>query len=124
MFLIHQKYADMVLVLSLTGMRYGELTALQLKNIDFQNSRIEITGNYDSVSKIKTLPKTTNSIRTKISETVIEAIKRQIVRLSERFQPLSSEDYIFCFERWNQPTTIACFIQILKNMENMENRQK
>nr|DAY27245.1 MAG TPA: Integrase [Caudoviricetes sp.] len=111
----HQKYADMVLVLSLTGMRYGELTALQLKNVDFQNNKIEITGNFDSVNKIKTLPKTTNSIRTiKVSKTVMEAIQRQIARLSERFQPLSSEDYIFCFERWNQPTTIACFIQILK----------
>ena len=111
----HQKYADMVLVLSLTGMRYGELTALQLKNIDFQNNKIEITGNFDSVNKIKTLPKTTNSIRTiKASKTVMEAIQRQIARLSERFQPLSSDDYIFCFERWNQPTTISCFIQILK----------
>lgn len=111
----HQKYADMVLVLSLTGMRYGELTALQLKNIDFQNNKIEITGNFDSVNKIKTLPKTTNSIRTiKASKTVMEAIQRQIARLSERFQPLSSDDYIFCFEKWNQPTTIACFIQILK----------
>ena len=111
----HQKYADMVLVLALTGMRYGELTALQLKNIDFQNNKIEITGNFDSVHKIKTPPKTTNSIRTiKVSKTVMEAIQRQIVRLSERFQPLSSDDYIFCFERWNQPTTIACFIQILK----------
>ncbi|MGO6211132.1 tyrosine-type recombinase/integrase [Streptococcus pneumoniae] len=111
----HQKYADMVLVLTLTGMRYGELTALQLKNIDFENNKIEITGNFDSVNKIKTLPKTTNSIRTiKVSESVIEAIQRQIVRLSERFQPLSSDDYIFCFEKWNQPTTITCFIQILK----------
>ncbi|MDG7801904.1 site-specific integrase [Streptococcus pneumoniae] len=87
----------------------------QLKNIDFENNKIEITGNFDSVNKIKTLPKTTNSIRTiKVSESVIEAIQRQIVRLSERFQPLSSDDYIFCFEKWNQPTTIACFIQILK----------
>lgn len=111
----HQKYADMVIVLALTGMRYGELSALQLKNIDFQNNKIEITGNFDSVNKIKTLPKTTNSIRTiKASKTVMEAIQRQIVRLSERFQPLTSDDYIFCFERWNQPTTIACFIQILK----------
>ncbi|MTW37971.1 tyrosine-type recombinase/integrase, partial [Streptococcus pneumoniae] len=77
----HQKYADMVLVLTLTGMRYGELTALQLKNIDFENNKIEITGNFDSVNKIKTLPKTTNSIRTiKVSESVIEAIQRQIVR--------------------------------------------
>ena len=111
----HQKYADMVIVLALTGMRYGELSALQMKNIDFQNNKIEITGNFDSVNKIKTLPKTTNSIRTiKASKTVMEAIQRQIARLSERFQPLSSDDYIFCFERWNQPTTIACFIQILK----------
>ena len=111
----HQKYADMVIVLSLTGMRYGELSALQLKNIDFQNNKIEITGNFDSVNKIKTLPKTTNSIRTiKASKTVMEAIQRQIARLSERFQPLTSNDYIFCFEKWNQPTTIACFIQILK----------
>lgn len=111
----HQKYADMVLVLSLTGMRYGELTALQLKNIDFENNKIEITGNFDSVNKIKTLPKTTNSIRTiKASKTVMEAIQRQIARLSKRFQPLSNDDYIFCFERWNQPTTISCFIQILK----------
>lgn len=111
----HQKYADMVIVLALTGMRYGELSALQLKNIDFQNNKIEITGNFDSVNKIKTLPKTTNSIRTiKASKTVMEAIQRQIARLGERFKPLTSDDYIFCFEKWNQPTTIACFIQILK----------
>ena len=111
----HQKYADMVIVLSLTGMRYGELSALQLKNIDFQNNKIEITGNFDSINKIKTLPKTTNSIRTiKASKTVMEAIQRQIARLGERFKPLTSDDYIFCFEKWNQPTTIACFIQILK----------
>ena len=111
----HQKYADMVIVLALTGMRYGELSALQLKNIDFQNNKIEITGNFDSVNKIKTLPKTTNSIRTiKASKTVMEAIQRQIARLSERFKPLTSDDYIFCFEKWNQPTTISCFIQILK----------
>ncbi|SNF29615.1 tyrosine-type recombinase/integrase [Streptococcus pneumoniae] len=121
----HQKYADMVLVLTLTGMRYGELTALQLKNIDFENNKIEITGNFDSVNKIKTLPKTTNSIRTiKVSESVIEAIQRQIVRLSERFQPLSSDDYIFCFEKWNQPTTIACFIQILKKYEKQAKKEK
>ncbi|VJO13703.1 phage integrase [Streptococcus pneumoniae] len=121
----HQKYADMVLVLTLTGMRYGELTALQLKNIDFENNKIEITGNFDSVNKIKTLPKTTNSIRTiKVSESVIEAIQRQIVRLSERFQPLSSDDYIFCFEKWNQPTTIACFIQILKKYRKQAKIEK
>lgn len=110
-----QKYADMVTVLALTGMRYGELTALQLKNIDFENNKIEITGNFDSINKIKTLPKTARSIRTiLVSDAVIKAIQRQVVRLTERYQPLKDDDYIFCLEVWNSPITLSSFIQIIK----------
>lgn len=111
----NQKYGDMVLVLALTGMRYGELVALQLKNIDFQNKKIEIAGNFDSIHKIKTIPKTRKSIRNiKVSESVLEAIKRQIIRLTERFQPLTDDDYIFCFDVWNSPITLPTFSQIIK----------
>lgn len=111
----NQKYGDMVLVLALTGMRYGELVALQLKNIDFQNKKIEITGNFDSIHKIKTIPKTKKSIRNiKVSEAALEAIKRQIIRLTERFQPLTDDDYIFCFDVWNSPITLPTFSQIIK----------
>lgn len=111
----NQKYGDMVLVLALTGMRYGELVALQLKNIDFQNKKIEIAGNFDSIHKIKTIPKTRKSIRNiKVSEAALEAIKRQIIRLTERFQPLTDDDYIFCFNVWNSPITLPTFSQIIK----------
>lgn len=111
----NQKYGDMVLVLALTGMRYGELVALQLKNIDFQNKKIEIAGNFDSIHKIKTIPKTKKSIRNiKVSEAALEAIKRQIIRLTERFQPLTDDDYIFCFDVWNSPITLPTFSQIIK----------
>ena len=111
----NQKYGDMVLVLALTGMRYGELVALQLKNIDFQNKKIEIAGNFDSIHKIKTIPKTKNSMRNiKVSEAALEAIKRQIIRLTERFQPLTDDDYIFCFDVWNSPITLPTFSQIIK----------
>lgn len=111
----NQKYGDMVLVLALTGMRYGELVALQLKNIDFQNKKIEIAGNFDSIHKIKTIPKTRKSIRDiKVSEATLEAIKRQIIRLTERFQPLTDDDYIFCFDVWNSPITLPTFSQIIK----------
>ena len=111
----NQKYGDMVLVLALTGMRYGELVALQLKNIDFQNKKIEIAGNFDSIHKIKTIPKTRKSIRNiKVSEAALEAIKRQIIRLTERFQPLTDDDYIFCFDVWNSPITLPTFSQIIK----------
>lgn len=110
-----QKYADMVTVLALTGMRYGELTALQLKNIDFENNKIEITGNFDSINKIKTLPKTARSIRTiLVSDAVIKAIQRQVARLTERYQPLKDDDYIFCLEVWNSPITLPSFIRIIK----------
>ena len=111
----NQKYGDMVLVLALTGMRYGELVALQLKNIDFQNKKIEIAGNFDSIHKIKTIPKTRKSIRNiKVSEAALEAIKRQIIRLTERFQPLTDDDYIFCFDVWNSPITLPTFSHIIK----------
>ena len=111
----NQKYGDMVLVLALTGMRYGELVALQLKNIDFQNKKIEIAGNFDSIHKIKTIPKTKKSIRNiKVSEAALEAIERQIIRLTERFQPLTDDDYIFCFDVWNSPITLPTFSQIIK----------
>lgn len=111
----NQKYGDMVLVLALTGMRYGELVALQLKNIDFKNKKIEIAGNFDSIHKIKTIPKTRKSIRNiKVSEATLEAIKRQIIRLTERFQPLTDDDYIFCFDVWNSPITLPTFSQIIK----------
>lgn len=111
----NQKYGDIVLVLALTGMRYGELVALQLKNIDFQNKKIEIAGNFDSIHKIKTIPKTRKSIRNiKVSEAALEAIKRQIIRLTERFQPLTDDDYIFCFDVWNSPITLPTFSQIIK----------
>lgn len=121
----NEKYADMVLVLALTGMRYGELAGLQLKNIDFQNKKIEIAGNFDSIHKIKTIPKTKKSIRTiQVSEAAFEAIKRQIVRLSERFQPLTRDDYIFCFEIWNSPITLASFIQIIKKYGAMAGIEK
>ena len=100
----------MVTVLALTGMRYGELTALQLKNIDFENNKIEITGNFDSINKIKTLPKTAKSIRTiLVSDAVIKAIQRQVVRLTERYQPLKDDDYIFCLEVWNSPNNVTIF---------------
>ena len=121
----NQKYGDMVLVLALTGMRYGELVALQLKNIDFQNKKIEIAGNFDSIHKIKTIPKTRKSIRNiKVSEAALEAIKRQIIRLTERFQPLTDDDYIFCFDVWNSPITLPTFSQIIKKYGAMAGIEK
>ena len=71
---------------------------------------------FDSVNKNKNIcQKTAKSIRTiLVSDAVIEAIQRQVIRLTERYQPLKDDDYIFCLEVWNSPITLASFIQIIK----------
>lgn len=111
----HKKYADIAIVLSLTGMRYGELAGLQLKNIDFQAKTVEISGNYDSIHKIKTTPKTSKSIRTiKVPDAVLQALVRQIKRITEKHHAPEPDDFLFCFEVWNQPVTLSSFAQMLK----------
>lgn len=111
----HQKYADIAIVLSLTGMRYGELAGLQLKNIHFKDKTIAISGNYDATHRIKTTPKTRKSIRTiKVPDAVLQALNRQIKRITQRHQAPEPDDFIFCFETWNQPVRLSSFSKILK----------
>ena len=55
------------MILLCTGMRRGELAALQRKDIDFDNSEIHIWRSVEFINnqaKLKNMPKTNNSIRT------------------------------------------------------------
>lgn len=47
-----------------------------------------------------------------------------MIRLTERFQPLTRDDYIFCFESWNSPITLSSFIQIIKKYGAMAGIEK
>lgn len=57
----HWYYATNVLLL--TGMRSGELIALQDNDVDLKNKVIHITKTYDPLNKLVTTPKTDNSVR-------------------------------------------------------------
>lgn len=57
----HWYYATNLLLL--TGLRSGELIALQDNDIDFENKVIHINKTYDSLNKLVTTPKTDNSVR-------------------------------------------------------------
>lgn len=51
-------------ILLLTGLRFGELAALELSDIDMKALTIQISKTYDSNNNVVTTPKTDNSVRT------------------------------------------------------------
>lgn len=57
----HWYYVTSILVL--TGLRFGELTALEINDVDMEHRTIHITKNYDPNNDILTTPKTATSIR-------------------------------------------------------------
>lgn len=75
------KYIRIAKVLFLTGMRYGELAALNYKeDIDFSKKTIHIKHTYDFRQKERTTPKTVKSDRVIIApQKVLDIIKEQII---------------------------------------------
>lgn len=51
-------------ILLLTGLRFGEISALEVSDIDISNLTIRISKTYDSINDIVTTPKTDHSKRT------------------------------------------------------------
>lgn len=51
-------------ILLLTGLRFGEISALEVSDIDMSNLTIRISKTYDSINDIVTTPKTDHSKRT------------------------------------------------------------
>lgn len=77
---IHRpRYVRAIKVLYLTGMRFGELAALELESVDFDKKTISITQSFSRTSKKITTPKTQKSIRTiTVSDSTLETIKEQV----------------------------------------------
>ena len=75
------KYIRIAKVLFLTGMRYGELAALNYKeDIDFSKKTIHIKHTYDFRQKERTTPKTIKSDRVITTpQKVLDIIKEQII---------------------------------------------
>ena len=75
------KYIRIAKVLFLTGMRYGELAALNYKeDIDFSKKTIHIKHTYDFRQKERTTPKTVKSDRVITApQKVLDIIKEQII---------------------------------------------
>lgn len=73
-----QKLADIILLMFLTGMRYGELACLTYDKIDFENKEILINATYDFHTREITTTKTKKSTRKiSVSDNILEIINRQ-----------------------------------------------
>ncbi|MCU0082239.1 tyrosine-type recombinase/integrase [Streptococcus danieliae] len=73
------RYVRAIKVLYLTGMRFGELAALELNSVDFDNKTIAIRQSFSTISNKVTSPKTKKSIRTiTVSDSTLEIIKEQV----------------------------------------------
>lgn len=106
------KYIRIAKVLFLTGMRYGELAALNYKeDIDFSKKTIHIKHTYDFRQKERTTPKTIKSDRVITApQKVLDIIKEQII---ENATNGFDTDFIF-INTLGEPITNARVISALK----------
>ncbi|MFS9147756.1 tyrosine-type recombinase/integrase [Streptococcus infantis] len=106
------KYIRIAKVLFLTGMRYGELAALNYKeDIDFSKKTIHIKHTYDFRQKERTTPKTVKSDRVITApQKVLDIIKEQII---ENATNGFDTDFIF-INTLGEPITNVRVIAALK----------
>ena len=106
------KYIRIAKVLFLTGMRYGELAALNYKeDIDFSKKTIHINHTYDFRQKERTTPKTVKSDRVITApQKVLDIIKEQII---ENATNGFETDFIF-INTLGEPITNVRVIAALK----------
>lgn len=77
-----QKWKNLTLFLTLSGLRFGEAAALKQSDLDFKERVIHVTKNYDSVNKIITTPKTRTSIRDVYMQDELYVLCRHIISKS------------------------------------------
>lgn len=114
-------HAYIVEFLYLTGLRYGELQALQIKN--YEGNTIQINGTLDySFSKmseaVKTTPKNVYSNRTiELSDRAKEILDKVIADNTFRLGEQLPESYIFISNR-GTPLSLHAFNSILHKVED------
>lgn len=114
-------HARIVEFLWLTGLRYGELQALQWKN--YSGKDIQINGTL-GIHNIKISPKTVSSNRViDLPERAIEILEETKTINELLFGEQNSDDYIFLSSK-QKPLAISTFNKILKNVEKSCNINK
>lgn len=107
-----------------TGMRKGEILALQWKDIDFDNNKIYVTKSiyYESNTPKVKLPKTKNSIRTvplllPLKERLIElkAAPDYYIVSDDGINPLTNKRYELMYKKYKKETGTECSAHQLRH---------
>ena len=87
--------------MALSGLRVGELIALDRSDVDFKNKVIHVTKNYDYINQIVTSPKSFCSIRDVYMQEELENVCKQLNALMLRRRLMSNigKPALFLFSR-------------------------
>lgn len=105
--------------MSLSGLRFGEVVALEIKDVDLENRTLEVNGTYFLHAQTKTTPKTlasyrTVSLTTRETEIINEYLK--IKELDSNTNPnFQQSDFIFV-SRHGKPVSVTGFNKMLKDV--------
>ena len=115
----HPVYQRMVMVLVNTGLRFGELVAIQESDIDFDNNSISISKTYNSFYDRLGTPKTgkerviyfNNDLKSVLREQVIYTKELKLINQLDK-----SIEYVFLNAR-GKPVKLVTFNSILKTVD-------
>lgn len=111
----NKRWADVIEFLSLTGLRQGELSSLQVKN--FKNDHIEITGTYDCYTKEKVTTKNKYSERSVVlPQRAVDILQELMIEnLKTGRNKNLPDDYIFVTIHGN-PMIVSSFNAFLRDL--------
>ena len=123
-------------VLECTGMRPGELRALEWSNVDLEAKTVKIvqaaTKEYDDISSLNeysnsreciSVPKTPYSVRTlRLSDLAIQALKDWRTYLDKSLEPMRNSVYVFPSQEgsFRSESSLKCLLQRFRKKAGLE----
>src|SRR5699024_6315945 len=114
----YESYADMLKLQMQTGMRFGEVCALRLSQIDLDERTIDINQQYDKVNRVFTLPKGGYTRLININQETVQLLNRVLQHRKMLLMAYGVRDVDLVFFRKNgQPIDISHVNMVLKYFE-------
>lgn len=109
-----QIYYTLFNVLFWSGMRKGELLALQYQDIDFENNQIEIKENWNGY-KLTSVKNTSSERIVSLPDHKTESIKDLVKAQKNKFGFLKQKDFVFALSVPDKPMSLTNVNKMLKD---------
>ena len=114
----YEIYADMLKLQMQTGMRFGEVCALRVSQIDLNERTIDINQQYDRANKVFTLPKGGYTRLININQETVQLLNRVLQRRKVLLMAYGVRDIdLIFFGKNGQPIDISHVNMVLKYFE-------